>query len=438
MKLPEEVKFIISALRGRGFAAYAVGGCVRDSLLGLAPHDWDIATEAAPAAMREVFAGFPLLDTGERFGTLTLLLGKKPFELTTFRRESRYSDARHPDGVVFHDSLREDLSRRDFTVNALAFCEEEGLIDPFGGQKDLQNRLIRCVGRPEKRFGEDPLRILRAARFAFSLGFTIEPETRATMSRQKHLLSSLTAERVRDELCALLTKNKLNRPYLEIADLLRVLIPGLDECFSCPQDGGKPGFSVGEHLLAGVNQAEPLLPLRLAMLLHDVGKPRCPHNENGGFPGHAEISAAMAREILRGLKFPRSLSELAEQLILYHHAELPPQPPVLRKLLSQTGEENTRLLFAVREADLRAQRPPSPPPASLTEAGRVLRQILKDGDCFSAERLAINGDDLLGLGFAQGPRLGRLLAHLLGLVLENPELNSKERLLALAREEINH
>jgi len=430
VKLPDEVKYIISALRKQGFPAYTVGGCVRDSLLGAEPHDWDVATGTTPRGMREVFAGHTLLDTGERFGTLTLLLNGKPFELTAFRKEGRYSDARHPDEVVFHAGLLEDLSRRDFTMNAMAFAPEEGLIDPFGGRDDLKKRVIRCVGRPQERFGEDPLRILRAARFAFALGFEIEPETRKAMSGQKNLLPSLSAERIREELSAILTRNKSGRSYLEIADLLRVIIPGLDECFSCPQNRGEDGYSAGEHLLESARLTEPLLPLRLAALLHDIGKPRCP-----GLSRHAEVSAGMAGEILRGLKFSRSLAEQAERLILYHHAELAPQPPLLRKLLSQVGKQSARDLFSLREADLRAQKPPIPVDRQHEEAARILRQIICNGECFSLERLAVDGEDLLALGFAQGPELGRVLRRLLDLVLEDPGLNDKERLLALAREQ---
>lgn len=436
--LPEKVNFIINRLKENGYEAYAVGGCVRDSVLGRIPDDWDITTSATP---NETKALFPrTFDTGIEHGTITVLVEKESFEVTTYRVDGEYEDSRHPKEVVFTRSLREDLLRRDFTINAMAYNEEEGLVDIFGGMKDLEQKTIRCVGNAQERFGEDALRILRAVRFAAQLGFEIEPDTMEGIRNLAPTLANISAERIQVELIKMIVSP--NPGLLKLAyelGITKVILPEFDEMMHTEQETPHHMYSVGVHTLKAIEQVRADKVLRLTMLLHDVAKPQMKTVDASGvahFKMHDIKGAETAKKILKRLKFDNDTLGKVTKLIQYHDYRMPAQPKNVRKAICKIGEELFPYYLEVRKADTMAQSDYMREEKLQNIAGieQCYQEILAKKECVSLKTLAITGSDLIADGMQPGKQIGAVLQALLEFVLECPEYNTKEALLRRARE----
>ena len=436
MKLPESVQFCLNELENRGFAAYLVGGCVRDHFLGLKPHDFDICTDALPEQIEGVFENFPLVLAGKKHGTVGVVTASGVVEITTFRTEGPYRDSRHPDWVKFVGDVRDDLARRDFTVNAMAWSPTRGLADPFGGREDLKKGILRAVGKPEDRFTEDALRILRGVRFSVRFSLTPEEETRVAMENLSPLMENLARERVFDELCKLL-------PLVSAEDLLRwkhvlgAVIPELTPTFDFDQRSPHHAYDLYTHI-AHVTAGVPAdLPLRWAALLHDVGKiPTFTVDENGRghFYGHAGVSAEMANHILRRLKAPNKLREQVVTLIDKHMTRLEPQRKPLRRVLGRLGEETVLGLLVLQEADMGSKG--TGKAEEMEQFPRIreeIQTILAENACLNLKDLAVNGRDLMALGY-EGKAIGEKLQELLSLVLDEKLPNEKDALLNFLRQ----
>lgn len=438
LRIPPYAAAVMRRLEENGFEAYAVGGCVRDSLLGLEPKDWDVTTSALPEQAERALSEFRTVETGLKHGTITAVSEGKPVEVTTYRIDGDYSDHRHPDGVTFTRSLAEDLARRDFTVNAMACGLSGELVDRFGGCADLGRGLIRCVGDPDRRVQEDGLRILRALRFASVLGFSIEEKTGCAALKNRALLNGISPERSSKELSALLCGKNAPAVLRKYREIIGTLIPELRAEFGFPQDNPFHCFDVWEHTVKAVGEIEADPVLRLVMLLHDTGKPLCRTTDKNGvghFYGHAEKSAELAQNILKRLKFNGKTVRSVSALVRFHDLPLSADEKLLRRRLNLLGEKNFRLLLKVRAADIRAQAPDRLYRLdSLAETEGALEKILAQGQCFSLKDLAVNGSDLTAAGVPRGPETGRLLRLLLGAVLDGTCPNTKENLLRLAAE----
>ncbi|MCI8550946.1 MAG: CCA tRNA nucleotidyltransferase [Lachnospiraceae bacterium] len=440
IEIPAHVAFIINTLERAGFEAYAVGGCVRDTLLNRVPEDWDITTSAVPRQVKQLFKR--TVDTGIQHGTVTVLLEKSGYEVTTYRLDGEYEDARHPKDVTFTASLTEDLKRRDFTINAMAYSPKTGIVDEFHGMEDLQAGIIRAVGIAKERFTEDALRILRAVRFSAQLGFAIENETAKAMKEMAGQLSMISKERIQAELNKLLCSahpEYFRRAY-ELG-ITAVIMPEFDRIMETPQRNRYHNLSVGEHTLETLRHIRGDHLLRWAMLLHDFGKPQAMLQDQDGtihFYGHAKISAELARRIIRDLKFDNATLDSVTKLVLYHDFPFPVSKTGVRKALNCLGEELFLLLLEVCEADSKgknsyAQRTYLP---KLSDIKNYYQEIIKAGECVSLKELAINGKDLVEAGMKPGKEMGACLQRCLEAVLECPEKNTKEQLLALAKADI--
>ncbi len=435
MRLPEHAARAIARLEAAGFEAWAVGGCVRDSLRGAAPHDWDLCTAARPEQMQAVFAGERVLETGLKHGTLTLLTDGGPLEITTFRTDGGYSDGRHPDGVRFVGNIADDLARRDFTVGAMAWHPERGLYDPFGGQTDLQNGVLRAVGDPDTRFQEDALRILRAVRFASQLGFSVEPETAAAMRRQAARLDCIAAERIREELTGMLCGRFVQRALMEFADVIGCVLPEVKPMFGCAQQNPHHLYDVWEHSVRATGQvpAEPVL--RWSMLLHDCGKPACKTVDGNGvghFYGHPKVSREIAAQITRRLRFSGEDSARILLLVEQHDRPLGDTDKLVRRRLSRIGEGRFRDLLAIKKGDAVGQGTHPEDIAWLYDMETRLNRILAADACLSLRQLAVNGNDMVSLGLS-GPAVGEMLRALLDAVIDEQADNTRDALLAFAR-----
>lgn len=438
IRVPEKADYIIRKIQAAGFEAYAVGGCVRDSLLGREPQDWDITTSAKPEQVKALFPR--TLDTGLQHGTVTVMLDREGFEVTTYRVDGIYEDGRHPKEVVFTPNLEEDLKRRDLTINAMAYNDEAGLVDIFGGMEDMERRVIRCVGDPAERFREDALRILRTVRFSAQLGFAIDGETSAAASALAPALSRISAERIQAELIKILISP--NPDYIRLAyeaGVTRVFFPEFDRAMETPQRHPHHCYGVGEHILHSLKEVEADKVLRLAMLFHDIGKPETATTGEDGFShfhGHAEVSADMAAKIMRRLKFDNDTLHKVCKLVLYHDYgnDTDPDMRIVRRAVNKIGEDAFPQLFQVKRADIAAQSDYLRKEKSdrVDEWQRIYERIREEKQCVSLKTLAVKGSDLIAAGFEPGRRLGEILEKLLELVLETPENNSKEYLLAEA------
>ena len=436
MTLPAGVLRALQKLEARGYEAWAVGGCVRDSLRGRRPHDYDLCTAASPAEMREVFAGERVLDTGAKHGTLTVLTDSGPVEITAFRVEGAYSDGRRPDEVRFVREVTADLARRDFTVNAMAWHPERGLCDPFGGQADLKNGLLRAVGDPEARFAEDALRILRAVRFAAKTGFTVQRDTARAMRRQRHRLNQIAHERVREELTRLLCGRFVCRALMAFSDVLIEVLPELAPMPGCAQQNPHHLYNVWEHSVLAVGQvpAEPVL--RLSALLHDCGKPACKtvdENGVGHFYGHPAVSRVLAEQIVRRLRFSKDEAESVLFLVEHHDRPLGDSDKLIRRRLAQIGEKRFRELLMIKKGDAVGQGTHPEDVAALLETERLLENVLAAEACFSLRQLAVKGNDMIALGLA-GPAVGDMLDALRGAVIDGFVPNERNALLFWARD----
>ena len=443
MKLPQDAARALEMLESAGWESYAVGGCVRDSLLGIEPHDWDLCTAAPPEEMKKVFAGERVLETGLKHGTLTLLAPSGPLEITTFRTESGYSDGRHPDSVAFVRNIHADLARRDFTVNAMAYSPVHGLRDDFGGQEDLKNGVLRCVGDPGERFREDALRLLRALRFAARFGLTIEEKTAAALRENRALLCHVSPERIFSELKGILCARGAGEMLLAFPEVFFAFLPEL-----APMQGfdtRRPQnhcWDVWGHTAHAVDAIAPEPVLRLTMLFHDSGKPETFRFDAqagfGRFPGHPAISARIADTALRRLRCDNATRERVITLVENHEMRTGHGKKDLRRLLAKIGEESMRDLLLVRRADAAAHAPEAA--ARLTalagEDERLLNEIVAEHGCLHVKDLAVSGNDLLALGLKPGSAVGETLSRLLDLVLDEAIPNEKEALLTAARKEI--
>lgn len=431
--LPEKVDRIIHTLQAHGFEAYAVGGCVRDSILGRIPEDWDITTSAMPEETKELFSR--TFDTGIEHGTVTVLLEGEGFEVTTYRIDGKYDDNRHPTEVTFTRSLREDLLRRDFTINAMAYNEKDGLVDIFGGMEDLDHQVIRCVGKAEERFSEDALRILRGVRFAAQLGFTIEEKTREGMRKLAETLQNISAERIQAELVKMLVSARpglLGEAY-ELG-ITRQFLPEFDHLMETEQETPHHMYSVGVHTIHAIENIRADKVLRLTMFLHDMGKPALKtFDENGRahFKKHALESEKIARRVLKRLKFDNDTLHKVTRLVLYHDYRMPAEAKNVRRAMNKIGADLFPLYMEVRRADVLAQSlyKREEKLKNLDDIEGLFQEITEAEQCVSLKDLAVTGKDLLEAGVAQGKEIGEKLDQLLELVIEEPELNKKEELL---------
>lgn len=435
MILPEAVRDCIDALEAGGYAAYAVGGCVRDSLLGLTPHDYDLCTAATPAQTRQVFAGRRLVLAGEKHGTIGVVTGGGLVEITTFRTEGGYQDSRHPDWVAFVPTVEADLSRRDFTVNAMAYSPTRGFADPFGGRQDLTGHILRAVGDPAARFHEDALRILRGARFSIRFRLIPDPETERAMNALSPLLDKLARERVFDELCKLLLSADAEG-LLRFAPILAKAVPELGPTLGFDQRSPHHAYDLFTHI-AHVTQAVPAtLSLRWAALLHDIGKPATFTLDEAGrghFLGHAEVGAQMADAALLRLKAPTALRERVVTLIGQHMTPLEPDKKLLRRRLGKYGPQAVDELLALQRADFGSKGAGKDAgKAVFDQIAALLSELQQEAACLNVRDLAINGRDLLQTGFAPGPALGACLEQLLRQVQDEQLPNNREALLSAA------
>ena len=429
--IPAPAQQVLEQLHSSGFAAFVVGGCVRDSLLGRLPGDWDITTAARPEQVHEALAGLTVLDTGLKHGTVTALVDGQRLEITTFRTEGTYSDHRRPDRVTFADTIEEDLSRRDFTVNAMAFSPKTGLIDPFGGQRDLKNGVLRAVGDPEKRFDEDALRILRGLRFAARLAFSIEEETARAMFAQKHLLTALAAERVQAELLPLLCAPGAVTVLRQFREIFAVILPEIIPMFDFDQQNKHHLYDVWEHTLHTLEHIEPRPHLRLVMLLHDCGKPArftIDFRGDGHFYGHAYESARRAEEALTRLRCDKETIARVTRLIAFHDHDILNSEKSLLRWLRKIGEADLRDLLAIKIADNLGQHPRYLRVDRFKATLASLDALLQKQPCFDRSGLAVTGRDLLERGL-KGPEIGVALDKLVEAVIEGRLPNEKEALL---------
>lgn len=430
--MPEKVKKIIETLQKAGWDAYAVGGCVRDSILGRTPADWDITTSARPEQVKALFSH--TVDTGIQHGTVTVIIDKEGFEVTTYRIDGEYQDMRHPSEVCYTGELREDLRRRDFTINAMAYNERDGLVDAFDGMGDLNRGIIRCVGVAQERFEEDALRILRAVRFAAQLGFEIEPETARAASRLGGNLRFISAERIRVELVKLLVS-----PHPELLEtayelgLTRIFLPEFDAAMETEQKNPHHQYSVGKHTLKALEYVEPEKVVRLAALFHDLGKPSVKETVDGidHFHGHNQVSCDLAVKVMRRLKFDNDTMDRVKRLVLYHDARPMPEKRQVRRLMNRVGTEYFPELLQLMGADILAQSEfhRTEKLVRLDQVTALYEEIRRDQECVSLKELAVTGRDLIDAGMKPGKEIGKLLNQMLEDVLSDPEHNRKEYLM---------
>lgn len=436
MEIPSSVLKLIDTLESSGFQTWAVGGCVRDSLLGVTPHDWDLCTAATPAEIAGIFQNYPLIRAGEKHGTIAVILEHGPVEITTFRSEGGYADHRRPDWVHFEQQVEADLARRDFTVNAMAYHPARGLCDPFGGQQDLQNHILRAVGDPAARFQEDGLRILRGARFSARFHLQPEPDTYAALCALAPLLAEQARERVFSELCGwILAADAQN--LITFAPVMAAAIPDLGACQGFLQHNPHHRYDIYTHIAHVVEGVPPVLPLRWAALLHDVGKPACFMLDDQGighFKGHAGVGAVMARQILQSLRSPNALTERVSLLVAYHSTcRQVTEPKSIRRLLRKLGQECLHQLLLLDQADDQGKGT-APNPWLFQDFAARMEQVLLEKPAQSPKDLAINGHQLAMLGVPAGPEMGRMLQRLLDECTDGLLENAPEPLLQRSRE----
>lgn len=439
MDMPKNVDTAINLLQSAGFEAYAVGGCVRDSLLGKIPNDWDITTSAKPEDMKSVFADFHCIDTGIKHGTVTVVIDGEPLEITTFRLDGEYEDNRHPKSVTFTSNLGADLGRRDFTVNAMAYSKKTGTVDLFGGQNDLKNKIIRCVGDPDRRFNEDALRILRALRFASTLDFEIEEKTAQSLLKNCALLGNISEERIAKELLKLVCGKGAKRILTDFAPVLFEILPELQPMYKNSHDNPHHCYDIYEHTLIAVESIDPEPTLRFAMLLHDCGKPAVKKFDENGvahFYGHQRISAEISAQILARLKVSNKFRDEILFLVSNHDRwELYENTEKMPRYLSKFGLDGVLKLLKVMRADVLAQSPEYRYRLDqIADAEEIAKNLAAQKPCLSLSELQINGRTLMDIGIPQGRKLGAVLAQLLDEVIDGVTKNTQEALTTRARE----
>lgn len=433
--IPEDVKFIINTLINNGYEAYIVGGCVRDSILQKHPKDWDITTKANPEEVIKLFNKVVL--TGLKHGTVTVMINKEGYEVTTYRTDGEYEDNRHPKEVKFVSFLKEDLARRDFTINAMAYNEKDGLVDYFGGIQDLNNKIIKTVGEPKKRFNEDALRMLRAIRFSAQLDFKIDENVLVTIKVLKDNIKNISKERIREEFNKTLLSNPRKIEILKECEILEYIMPGINKLYNFEQNNYYHIYDLYSHTLVATEAIEPLLHLRLTMMLHDFGKVKTKTTDESGishYYAHARESVEIAQSILRWLKYDNDTINKVLILIKYHDATLKSKLSV-KRMLNKIGEDLLKDLIKVKRADILAQNPiyAKERLLNLINIESKLDLIITQNECFNLKDLSINGGDLINLGFNKGKEIGETLNYLLELVIQKPKLNEKEELINIAK-----
>ena len=408
---------------------------MRDSILNRPVHDWDICTSATPSEMLEIFKDKKIIETGLQHGTVTVVVDGEPYEITTYRIDGIYSDNRRPDTVTFTDKLVEDLRRRDFTINAMAYNDEEGLIDPFNGMEDIKYKKISCVGRAEDRFGEDALRILRAIRFAAQLEFAIMPGTDWEIHKQYKNLENISIERINSEFCKIASSDDFCVELLLYKDVFSLFIPELKDMFDFPQNNPWHIWNVFGHTIHAVEYCDSDdLVVRLAVFFHDFGKPHSYQDGKDGirhFKGHGKVSADMTDSIMKRLRFDNETRNNVVELVYYHDATFEAGKKYVKRWLNKIGEKQFRRLLQVKKADNKAQNLElsSDRIKELSEIEALIDEVLQEDECFSLKDLAVNGKDLIGVGYKAGKELGNTLNKLLQLVIDGDYPNEKEKLL---------
>lgn len=432
MRIPNDVKVILNKLNKSGYEAYVVGGCVRDSLIGKKPKDWDICTNAKPDETMEVFKGFHIIPTGLQHGTITVMLNGEGYEITTYRVDGDYSDGRHPDSVSFTSSLAEDLARRDFTFNAMAYSEDEGIVDLYGGVEDLKYKRLKCVGNPTERFNEDALRIMRAIRFSSVLGTKIEENTHNAMVELYKNLDKIAKERINVEFSKMLCGKIPMFMLSEYHFIFSYIIPEIKPMIGFKQNNPYHWLDVWNHSLHVLFEVkEKDLPLRLAALFHDIGKPNCyveDENGVGHFYGHADKSVEITEKVLKRLKYSNDIIEEVLTLIKYHDVQIGLSNKFIRRMLNKMPKETFEKLLVLKKADILGQ-------ANIDREKRLaevvkIKQMLDDfkmeDECFSLKQLKINGNDLIKMGFKPGKEMGQILNKLFEMVVEEEIENDYE------------
>lgn len=433
IRIPHKANYIIETLMENNHQAYAVGGCIRDSILDRKPEDWDITTSATPLEVKSLFRR--TIDTGIKHGTVTILIGRETFEVTTYRIDGKYEDSRHPSDVEFTKSLKEDLRRRDFTINAMAYNDKEGLIDIFGGIEDLNNKTIRCVGNAHERLKEDALRILRGLRFAAQLGFWIEEDTKSAMKELAPLLRNISAERIQVELVKTVTAKY---PQLLILayqlGMTKEFLPEFDKMMITEQETPHHQYSVGVHTIEAMKHIAPEKVRRLTMLFHDMGKPEYKTMDAKGiahFKRHNLGSTEIAKRVLRRLRFDNDTIDKVTKLVYYHDYRMPTKPKNVRKAINQIGKELFPIYLEVRRADTLAQSSymREEKLRDIDKIEELYLEVLEKNQCVTLKELAVSGRDLIELGIKPGKEIGDILDELLKKVIDDPDLNEKELLL---------
>lgn len=436
INIPKDANDLIFILQSYGHSAYVVGGCVRDSILGRTPHDWDICTSATPSEMLYIFRNKKVIETGLQHGTITVVVNGEPYEITTYRIDGNYSDSRRPDTVTFTDNLIEDLKRRDFTINAMAYNDESGLIDPFGGMEDIKYNKINCVGSAKDRFSEDALRILRAIRFASQLDFVMMPDTDWEIHKQYKNLENISIERINNEFCKIVSSNSFCVQMVLYNEVFALFIPELKDMFEFKQNNPYHKYNVWEHTIHAIENCEDEeLIVKLAVLFHDIGKPHSYQDDEDGtrhFKGHGRVSADMTDEIMKRMRFDNDTRNSVVELIYYHDATFEVGKKYIKRWLNKIGELQFRRLLQVRKSDIKGQNPDY-------ENGRLqkvfdiealLEEVLSEKPCFSLKDLVINGNDVKKtMMIKEGKDIGYWLNVILNKVIDGELNNTKEDLI---------
>ena len=437
IKIPHNAQFIIDRLYEYGFECFAVGGCVRDSIIGREVNDWDFTTNATPDQIELCFSEFTTVDIGKRFGTICVVIDGQNFEITTYRTESGYEDSRHPEEISFSKNLSDDLSRRDFTVNALAYNDQVGLVDEYGGLADLEYGIIRAIGDPDLRFSEDALRILRALRFSSVLGFAIEHNTAQSILRNKDSLNLISGERILKELSKLLCGKDVDLILRRYREVIAVIIPEVSVMFDFDQKSLHHNKDLWRHTVSAVKNTPCDEILRTTMLLHDLGKPMTVSTDKKGFchfHNHPKLSAAMAATILKRLHYPTSFINIVCILIEYHDVRLKPETPMIKRCMRDIGAENTERLLSIQRSDILAQSmyKREEKIATLSAVVDEFERIRNSNECYNLSMLEVNGKDIIHLGVSDGEKIGKVLNILLDEVIDGNLPNDKNSILLYA------
>ncbi len=435
IKISSNALYAVNCLAQHGFEAFAVGGCVRDYLMNIPCSDTDITTNALPCDIKKVFKNYTTIDIGEKYGTIAVIIEKEQIEITTYRTDNEYNDSRHPASVTFARNLSDDLSRRDFTINAMAYNNEIGIVDLFGGQSDINNKLIRCVGNAKQRFEEDALRIMRAIRFASVLNFELEEQTKTAVFECADMLKNISAERLRVELCKLICGKNAKKVLLEYANVLSVFIPEIKPCINFNQHSQYHKYDVWEHIAVAVSESKTDVNARLAALFHDISKPSVfvlDENGLGHFKGHAAVCAQTAEDIMKRLCFSTKQTELIKNVI-YYHSDVNFTPKSAKRRIAKLGYEGFELLLDLQCADNSAKHDFCKQRLEAINSWRNFAHNLEDSNaCISRKNLAINGNDIISLGVC-GKQIGNVLEALLAKVIDEEIENEHDALMNCAK-----